>query len=118
MELLHTAITTTTAATMRMRHTWNAGERRIAFTKTRTETGRDIVVMNAMVAIKEVQEERMSGKEIKGTTAEETIRCILEEEKMTQQDLADRMGTARQNVSQLLNRNAKSMRYDSFAKAV
>ena len=30
----------------------------------------------------------MSGKEIKGTTAEETIRCILEEEKMTQQDLA------------------------------
>lgn len=60
----------------------------------------------------------MSGKEIKGTTAEETIRCILEEEKMTQQDLADRMGTTRQNVSQLLNRNAKSMRYDSFAKAV
>lgn len=60
----------------------------------------------------------MSGKEIKGTTAAETIRCILEEEKMTQQDLADRMGTARQNVSQLLNRNAKSMRYDSFAKTV
>ena len=53
----------------------------------------------------------MSGKE-------ETIRCILEEEKMTQQDLADRMGTSRQNVSQLLNRNAKSMRYDSFAKTV
>ena len=41
----------------------------------------------------------MSGKEIKGTTAEETIRCILEEEKMTQQDLADRMGTSRQNVA-------------------
>lgn len=60
----------------------------------------------------------MSGKEIKGTTAAETIRCILEEEKMTQQDLADRMGTKRQNVSQLLNRNAKSMRYDSFAKTV
>ena len=37
---------------------------------------------------------------------------------MTQQDLADRMGTSRQNVSQLLNRNAKSMRYDSFAKTV
>ena len=60
----------------------------------------------------------MSGKENKGTTAEETIRWILEEEKMTQQDLADRMGTSRQNVSQLLNRNAKSMRYDSFAKTV
>ena len=28
--------------------------------------------------------------EIKATNAEETIRCILDEEKMTQQDLADR----------------------------
>ena len=30
--------------------------------------------------------------EIKAANAEETIRCILDEEKMTQQDLADRMG--------------------------
>lgn len=46
--------------------------------------------------------------EIKAANAEETIRCILGEEKMTQQDLADRMGITRQNISQSLNRNAKS----------
>lgn len=56
--------------------------------------------------------------EIKAANAEETIRCILDEEKMTQQDLADRMGITRQNISQSLNRNAKSMRYDSFSKMV
>lgn len=56
--------------------------------------------------------------EIKAANAEETIRCILYEEKMTQQDLADRMGITRQNISQSLNRNAKSMRYDSFSKMV
>lgn len=56
--------------------------------------------------------------EIKATNAEETIRRILDEEKMTQQDLADRMGITRQNISQSLNRNAKSMRYDSFSKMV
>lgn len=56
--------------------------------------------------------------EIKAANAEETIRCILGEEKMTQQDLADRMGITRQNISQSLNRNAKSMRYDSFSKMV
>ena len=55
--------------------------------------------------------------EIKAANAEETIRCILDEEKMTQ-DLADRMGITRQNISQSLNRNAKSMRYDSFSKMV
>ena len=54
--------------------------------------------------------------EIKAANAEETIRCILDEEKMTQQDLADRMGITRQNISQSLNRNAK--RYDSFSKMV
>lgn len=56
--------------------------------------------------------------EIKAANAEETIRGILDEEKMTQQDLADRMGITRQNISQSLNRNAKSMRYDSFSKMV
>lgn len=56
--------------------------------------------------------------EIKAVNAAETIRCILDEEKMTQQDLADRMGFTRQNISQSLNRNAKSMRYDSFLKMV
>lgn len=56
--------------------------------------------------------------EIKAANAEETIRCILDKEKMTQQDLADRMGITRQNISQSLSRNAKSMRYDSFSKMV
>ena len=56
--------------------------------------------------------------EIKALCAEETIRCILDEEKMTQQDLADRMGITRQNISQFLNRNAKSMRFDSFSKMI
>lgn len=56
--------------------------------------------------------------EITAVNAAETIRCILDEEKMTQQDLADRMGFTRQNISQSLNRNAKSMRYDSFLKMV
>ena len=56
--------------------------------------------------------------EIKAANAEETIRCILDKEKMTQQDLADRMGITRQNISQSLNRNAKSMRYDRFSTMV
>ena len=56
--------------------------------------------------------------EIKAVNAAETIRRILDEEKMTQQDLADRMGFTRQNISQSLTRNAKSMRYDSFLKMV
>lgn len=56
--------------------------------------------------------------EIKAANAEETIRCILDKEKMTQQDLADRMGITRQSISQSLNRSAKSMRYDSFSKMV
>ena len=56
--------------------------------------------------------------EIKAVNAEDTIRCILDEEKITQQDLADRMGITRQNISQFLNRNAKSMRYDSFSKMI
>lgn len=59
----------------------------------------------------------MSEREFKGATAEEIIRSILKEEKMTQQDLADRMGIMRQNINQSLNRN-KSMRYDSFSKIV
>ena len=56
--------------------------------------------------------------EIKAANAEETIRYILNEEKMTQQDLADRIGITRQSISQSLNRSAKSMRYDSFSKMV
>lgn len=56
--------------------------------------------------------------EIKVTSAQETIRYILKEEKMTQQGLANKMGIARQNVSQALNRNTKCMRYDSFSKMV
>lgn len=56
--------------------------------------------------------------EIREESAEKIIRHILDEEKMTQQDLADRMGITRQSISQSLNRSAKSMRYDSFSKMV
>ena len=56
--------------------------------------------------------------EIREESAEKIIRHILDEEKMTQQDLADRMGFTRQSISQSLNRSAKSMRYDSFSKMV
>ena len=40
--------------------------------------------------------------EIKAANAEETIRCILDEEKMTQQDLADRMGILKDGNSSRL----------------
>lgn len=56
--------------------------------------------------------------EIREESSEKIIRHILDEEKMTQQDLADRMGITRQSISQSLNRSAKSMRYDSFSKMI
>ena len=37
--------------------------------------------------------------EIREESAEKIIRHILDEEKMTQQDLADRMGITRQSIS-------------------
>lgn len=60
----------------------------------------------------------MSKTEFKGTGAADLIREIMKEEGISQTELSERMGCVRQNVSQLLNRNEKSMRYDSFEKVV
>ena len=56
--------------------------------------------------------------ECSGTDAAEIIRRILEKEGLNQKELADIMGVARQNVSQMLNRNKASMRFDGFSKMV
>lgn len=56
--------------------------------------------------------------ECTGVDAAEIIRNILEKEQMNQTDLADRMGITRQNISQMLNRNKVSMRFDGFSKMV
>lgn len=58
----------------------------------------------------------MDNMEIIGTDPAEMIRKALELEKLSQKDLADKMGIARQNVSQALNRNRVSIRFDSFQK--
>ena len=56
--------------------------------------------------------------EIIGTDSVKIVRSIMEREKLNQQELADKMGVARQNVSQALNRNRNSMRFDNFEKMV
>lgn len=56
--------------------------------------------------------------ECTGMGAAEIIRNILKKEQMNQTDLADRMGITRQNISQMLNRNKVSMRFDGFSKMV
>lgn len=56
--------------------------------------------------------------EIIGTDPVKIVRSILEQEELNQQELADKMGVARQNVSQALNRNRVSMRFDNFEKMV
>ena len=56
--------------------------------------------------------------EITGTDPVKIVRSILEQEELNQQKLADKMGVARQNVSQALNRNRISMRFDNFQKMV
>lgn len=48
--------------------------------------------------------------------AVELIRELLEEEKLNQQQLADRMGVMRQSVSQMLNRGKGNIRLDNFEK--
>lgn len=60
----------------------------------------------------------MSKEEIIGIEPADAIRQILEKENLNQQRLAEKMGITRQNVSQMLNRNVVSMRYDSFYKMV
>lgn len=56
--------------------------------------------------------------ECSGTDATEIIRKILKKEGLNQQELAEKMGVARQNVSQILNRNRISMRFDNFEKMI
>lgn len=56
--------------------------------------------------------------EITGADPVKIVRSILEQEELNQQELADKMGVARQNVSQALNRNRISMRFDNFEKMV
>ena len=56
--------------------------------------------------------------EITGTDPVKIVRSILEQEELNQQKLADKMGVARQNVSQALNTNRISMRFDNFEKMV
>ena len=56
--------------------------------------------------------------EITGTDPVKIVRSILEQEGLNQQELADKMGIARQNVSQALNRNRISMRFDNFERMV
>lgn len=52
--------------------------------------------------------------ECSGKGAAEIIRQLLEKEGINQKELADKMGITRQNISQMLNRNTQSMRFDSF----
>lgn len=56
--------------------------------------------------------------EIIGTDPVKIVRSILEQEELNQQELAEKMGIARQNVSQALNRNRISMRFDNFERMV
>ncbi len=56
--------------------------------------------------------------EIIGTDPVKIIRSILDHEELNQQELANKMGVARQNVSQVLNRNRFSMRFDNFERMV
>lgn len=58
------------------------------------------------------------GNEYKGANAAEIILAIMEKEEVGPTVLAERMGCVRQNVSQMLTRGNKNMRYDSFYKLV
>lgn len=55
--------------------------------------------------------------EFEGNDAQGIIRAILVKEGMNQQQLADRAGMIRQNVSQMLTRGA-GMRFSSFQRMV
>lgn len=58
----------------------------------------------------------MNRIEIVGTDPAEMIRAALEQEQLNQRELADKMGTVRQYVSQMLNRSRAGIRFDSFRK--
>lgn len=64
-----------------------------------------------------MQQSQVMSREIVCSDPVEAIKIILKEEQITQQELANRMGTVRQNVSQSLNRGSgNGMRYGSFSK--
>lgn len=55
--------------------------------------------------------------ECEGNDAQGIIRAILAKEGLNQQQLADKVGTTRQNISQMLTRG-EGMRFSSFQKMV
>ncbi len=56
--------------------------------------------------------------EVAGDDGKEIIKQILEKEKLSQQELADRMGTIRQSVNQALKRGGSGMRYTTFSRMI
>ncbi|MCM1245763.1 MAG: hypothetical protein NC293_08995 [Roseburia sp.] len=48
----------------------------------------------------------------------DTVKFLLKRDNLTQQKLADRMGTLRQNVNQMLSRAKNDMKYSSFKKMI
>lgn len=48
----------------------------------------------------------------------DTIKHLMEKDNLNQQKLADRMGTSRQNVNQMLNRGKSDMKYSNFKKVM
>jgi len=58
----------------------------------------------------------MEKKEFTGNSAREIICKVLEDEKITQKELADRLGMLRQSVNQALT--SSNMGFNMFAKMV
>lgn len=71
---------------------------------------KDVEALNTVVDL--LKKEVSAGEPI------DTIKFLLERDGLIQQNLADRMGTLRQNVSQMLNRGKNDMKYSSFKKMV
>lgn len=71
---------------------------------------KDVEALNTVVDL--LKEEVSAGEPI------DTIKSLLERDGLSQQNLADRMGILRQNVSQMLNRGKNDMKYSNFKKAV
>ncbi len=70
------------------------------------------------MTIKENEAIEILEEERSGSDAAEIVKRIMEREEVNQTMLAEKMGCARQNICQMLNRGSISMRYDSFYKAV
>lgn len=72
--------------------------------------GKDVEALETVITF--LKEEVSAGKPT------DTIKFLLEKDNLNQQKLADRMETARQNVSQMLNRGNNDMKYNNFKKIV